>query len=198
MRARAPQSKRYAFFLYFQHPFFKKKQHCTVHTYGFHILRNIQNLAKQQRLQGPLVFVSCQSLPSGFHSQGREHLGLAQGRASTSFWNVIGTWPPPLTLGARPQGRQEHVAVQGKGREKCTCAKHRPVKPQGHGVAAMTPKRSSGGKVGRRASTKETNSMSKTRQYKVTVGKDQPNFHHAKKADPTNDQSALTNRGIKH
>lgn len=160
-----------------------------VHAYGFDILRNIQNLAKQQSLQGPLVFVSCQALPSGFHSQGPEHLGLVRGRTSTNFWNVMehgyhhSHWAHAL--------REDRSTP--RCREKCTCAKHRPVKPQGHGVAATTPKHGSGGKEGRCARTKETNFISKTRQYRVTVGKDQPNFHHAKKADPTNDQSALTN-----
>lgn len=133
------------------------QQHCTVHAYCFDILRNIQNLAKQQSLQGPLVFVSCQSLPSGFHSQGQERQGLVQGRASTNFWNVMEHGHHHSRWAAHPQGRQEHATVQGKGREKCTCAKHHPVKPRGHEVAATIPKHGSGGKVGRRAHTKETN-----------------------------------------
>lgn len=85
-----------------------------VHAYGFDILRNIQNLAKQQSLQGRLVFVSCQSLPSGFHSQGWEHLGLAQGRASANFWNVMEHGHHHSRWAARPQGRQEHAQCREK------------------------------------------------------------------------------------
>lgn len=85
-----------------------------VHAYGFDILRNIQNLAKQQSLQGRLVFISCQSLPSGFHSQGWEHLGLAQGRASANFWNVMEHGHHHSRWAARPQGREEHAQCREK------------------------------------------------------------------------------------
>lgn len=124
--------------------------------------------------------------------------GAGAGKSISKLLECDGTWPPPFTLGGTPSGKTRACAVQGKAREECTCAKHRPVKPRGHEVAATTPKQGSGGKVGTCAHTKKTNFTSKTCQYKVTVGKDLPNFHHAIKADPTNDQSALTNRGIKH
>lgn len=102
-----------------------------VHAYGFDILGNIQNLAKQQCLQGRLVFVSCQSLPSGFHSQGWEHLGLAQGRASANFWNVMEHGHHHSRWAARPQGRQEHAQCREKQVYLCEASPRQATRPRG-------------------------------------------------------------------
>jgi len=117
-----------AFFLRFQHPFLT-----TTGLMPLALTSRKHPESCKTTVRSPLVFITCQSSPSGFLSKGWGIWGWC-GEQHHKLLERDQTQPP--TAHARQQhaqGGQRHAAVLGKGNGKCTCGKRLPVKPRaGH------------------------------------------------------------------